>query len=303
MVYFGENFFNVQDTRIKVIMRSPSEIQDLIIGIAGKDERIRAVLLNGSRANVQIPPDPYQDFDIVYVVNQLQSFTNEHNWVKAFGERIIMQLPDEMCFGEKRKDGFGYLMLFEDGNRIDLTLFPIDKVKKDYWPDSLTLCLLDKDNLFQNLPKASDKDYLIKKPTQKEFDDVCNEFWWVSTYIAKGLLRNEISYAKDMIETVVRPMFMRIIEWYIGMRTDFTIVFGKSGRFMQQYLSVDQYQKILSTYADHLIENNWRTLFVMTELFAEYSREVATGLNFKKNTVEEQNVRKYLSTCYKRQSK
>jgi len=283
--------------------RNSTDIRNIIVEIARSDHRIRAVLLNGSRAYQNIPPDPYQDFDIVYIVKQLQTFTNDHNWVQVFGQRIIMQLPDEMCVGEKRDEGFGYLMLFEDGNRIDLTLFPIEKVKKDYWPDSLTVCLLDMDILFQNLPTASDKDYLIKKPTQKEFDDVSNEFWWVSTYVAKGLLRNEITYAKEMMETVVRPMFMRIIEWYIGMRTDFTVVFGKSGRFMQQYLSADQYQKILSTYADHLIENNWRALFVMTELFAEYSKEVATGLNFKKNTVEEENVRKYLSTCYNHRSK
>ncbi|NLM19696.1 MAG: aminoglycoside 6-adenylyltransferase [Clostridiaceae bacterium] len=35
--------------------------------------------------------------------------------------------------------------------------------------DSLTLVWLDKDNLFKNIPKSTDKDYYVKKPTQKEF--------------------------------------------------------------------------------------------------------------------------------------
>lgn len=39
-----------------------------------KDDRIRAVFLNGSRANKNVPTDIYQDYDIVYVVTELESF-------------------------------------------------------------------------------------------------------------------------------------------------------------------------------------------------------------------------------------
>ncbi len=279
-------------------MRSASEIQKLILDIAKNDERIRAVLLNGSRANLKIPPDAYQDFDIVYIVNQLQTFINDHSWVEVFGEPVIMQLPDEMSFGEKRDDRFGYLMLFKDGNRIDLTLFPFNKVSKDYWPDSLTLCWLDKDNLFQNLPTPTDYDYLIKKPTEKEFQDTCNEFWWVSTYVAKGLLRDEITYAKEMMETVVRPMFMKIVEWYVGVKTDFSVLFGKAGKFMKEYLSKEEYEFILQTYSDQQTENNWNSLFKMTKLFSQFANEVAIDFRFKYNLKEEQNVRSYLTGCF-----
>ncbi len=41
---------------------------DLILDTARADERIRAVILNGSRANPNAPRDPFQDFDIVYLV-------------------------------------------------------------------------------------------------------------------------------------------------------------------------------------------------------------------------------------------
>ena len=279
-------------------MRSASEIQTLLIDFAKKDERVRAVLLIGSRANPNTTTDPYQDFDIVYIVNQLQTFTNDHSWVDVFGERVIMQLPDEMSFGERRDEGFGYLMLFKDGNRIDLTLFPLNKVRKDYWPDSLTLCWLDKDNLFEYLPKPTDKDYLIKKPSEKEFQDTCNEFWWVSGYVVKGLLRNEITYAKEMVESVVRPMFMKIVEWYIGVKTDFSVSFGKAGRFMKEYLSKEEYEFILQTYSDQQTENNWNSLFKMTELFSQFANEVAVGLGSKYNLKEEGNVRSYLRECF-----
>jgi aminoglycoside 6-adenylyltransferase len=48
-------------------MRDENEIKNQIIQFALKDNRIRAVLLNGSRANPTIIPDKYQNFDLLFV--------------------------------------------------------------------------------------------------------------------------------------------------------------------------------------------------------------------------------------------
>ncbi len=77
-------------------MRTIDEIKLLFTDFAMHDERIRAVLLQGSRANGNIIPDAYQDFDIFLVVNQMEDFIADHRWTSIFGERIIFQLPDEM---------------------------------------------------------------------------------------------------------------------------------------------------------------------------------------------------------------
>ena len=110
--------------------QAADQIRKLITEFAERDERIRAVLLNGSRANPQSVPDEYQDFDVVFIVKQIADFTSDHKWVNTFGEIIIRQLPDEMVIGEKDADGFAYLLLLSDGNRIDLTLFPLNKIIK-----------------------------------------------------------------------------------------------------------------------------------------------------------------------------
>ena len=47
-------------------MRTEQEMMDLILGVAKTDERVRAVLMNGSRANHNAPKDNYQDFDVAY---------------------------------------------------------------------------------------------------------------------------------------------------------------------------------------------------------------------------------------------
>src|ERR1700759_3312139 len=160
-------------------MRTPDEIKKIILDNATTDSRIRAVLLNGSRANQKISPDDLQDFDITYIVYQMDSFLSNHDWTSLFGTKLIWQLPDEMEFfnGEKKvSDSFHYLMLFNDGNRIDLTLFPREKIETDFIPDSLSVVWLDKDSLFEQIDPATDRDSHIKKPTEKEFRDAANEF-------------------------------------------------------------------------------------------------------------------------------
>jgi len=44
------------------MIRSEADIKALLLGIARHDERIRAVLFNGSRANATITEDEYQPF-------------------------------------------------------------------------------------------------------------------------------------------------------------------------------------------------------------------------------------------------
>lgn len=279
-------------------MRSEEEVITLILNIANADDRIRAVLLNGSRANPKAVRDIFQDFDIVYIVKKIDTFLQDHSWIDVFGERIILQLPEEMIIGDKDDYSFHYLMLFKDVNRIDLTLFSFDKLKTHYKQDSLTILLLDKDKLFEKLPVSGDTDYLIERPTEKEFIDCCNEFWWVSTYVGKGLWRKEVTYAKEMLEIPVRIMFLKIIEWYIGIKTDFIVSFGKGGRNMNHYISPDLYNKILLTYPDGNISNIWNSLFMMMEIFGSLARTIEQVMNFTYNKDEEQNVIDYLKRIY-----
>jgi aminoglycoside 6-adenylyltransferase len=60
------------------IMRSKDEMYELILNTARDDDRIRAVILNGSRANPNAPRDIFQDFDIIYLVTELAPFTNNY---------------------------------------------------------------------------------------------------------------------------------------------------------------------------------------------------------------------------------
>jgi aminoglycoside 6-adenylyltransferase len=69
-------------------------------------------------------------------------------------------------------------------------------------------------------------------------------------------------------------MFLKIIEWYIGIRTEFTVSFGNGGRNMKHYISPDLYNKILSTYPDGNANNIWNSLFLMIEIFSQLATKL-----------------------------
>jgi aminoglycoside 6-adenylyltransferase len=261
-------------------MRSEQEMLELIIGTARRDERIRAVILNGSRANPNAPRDIFQDFDIVYIVTDVAAFRKDTGWIKRFGELMIMQMPEDMQDPPPSgNDRFIYLMQFTDGNRIDLSLFPIARLQ-ELKKDSLSVVLMDKDGLLKSFAPPSDSDYLPRPPTAKAFSDCCNEFWWVCPYVAKGLWREEILYAKYMLDQVVREQLMKMLTWYVGVKTQFSRSPGKYGKHLKQYLEPERWAMLEKTFSDANYENTWEALGAMCTLFRMTATQVAAHFAF-----------------------
>lgn len=276
-------------------MRTEQEMMDLILGKAKSDERIRAVIMNGSRANPNVKRDMFQDYDIVYLVKDMASFTSDHSWVDIFGERIMMQMPEDKVLPPANDDGcFVYLMQFMDGNRIDLTLIPVEGMEELLRPDSLSILLLDKDGIMGSLPPSSDRDYHIKRPTEKEFADVCNEFWWICLNISKGLWRRELTYVMFMYEQINRNVLIRMTEWFIGTKTDFSLSAGKLGKNFNEFLEEDLWEEFCSTYTDANYENIWQAVFKMCDLYRKIAIKVAEQLDFKYPYEDDKRVTEYL---------
>ena len=77
-------------------MRTEKEIYDFSLNFAFQDERIRIVTLEGSRTNVNIPKDNLQDYDITFFVIDMGEFLKSDDWLSVFGNRIMMQKPEDM---------------------------------------------------------------------------------------------------------------------------------------------------------------------------------------------------------------
>ncbi|TFE02278.1 aminoglycoside 6-adenylyltransferase [Jeotgalibacillus salarius] len=261
-------------------MRSEQEMMELILDFARADARIRAVYMNGSRTNPNAPEDIFQDYDIVYVTEDVSPFTADQSWIQHFGKLLMMQQSDALDAGkglEIDPDRYAFLMLFDDGNRIDLSFQSVDFMQKVYRDDSLTIPLLDNDGILPDIPESTDRDYFIKKPSMGEFDSVTNDFWWCLQNVAKGLWRNELPYAHHMYELTTRSALDQMIKWWIGGQHEYQVSAGKMGKYFKKFLPNDYWEIYMRTYA----ENKWEAVEAACELFGMLGREVAGMTGFQ----------------------
>ena len=276
-------------------MRTEKEIYDLVLNFAFQDERIRIVTLEGSRTNVNIQKDNLQDYDITFFVIDMGEFLKSDDWLSVFGNRIMMQKPEDMELFPPEEKGFSYIMLFDDGVKIDLTLLPVSMLEEYLTRDKLVKIMLDKDNMIKTEIVPTDEDYYIKCPTERKFDDCCNEFWNVATYVSKGLLRGEILFAIDHMNEVLRQELLRMISWYVGTEKGFNFSLGKNYKFLDKHISKELWDNLLNTYSMSSYEEMWKSFDLCLCLFKKISKKVADSLGYNYPDYDE-NVTKYLET-------
>ena len=276
-------------------MRSENEMYKLFLDIASEDERIISVYMNGSRTNINAPKDIFQDYDIVFVVSETKSFIEDKTWINKFGSIMYMQYPDEHPDYPSDKENFyGWLMQFCDGNRIDLHVETVEHALKNISKDKLCKVLLDKQGILKDVEPASDAQYFVKCPTQAQFTACCNEFWWCTNNLAKGLWREEIPYVQDMVNYVVRKQLEKMLSWKVGELTNYSVSVGKSAKYMKNWISKQEYDEYLLTYFDGKISNAWEAIFVMCELFSKTALWVSENMKYTYNHEEENAARAFL---------
>jgi len=265
----------------------------LILDVAKADERIRAVSMEGSRADPNALKDRYMDYDISFYVPDVAPFYNNPEWaVDKFGKPLIMQMPEAM----RRPDGgghFNYMMIYPDGNRLDLT-FRSNKHKCDGEP---SVILLDKDSgkgFIPPLPLPSDTVYHIAAPTHLDYHSCCNNFWWCLNNVAKGIARDELPYVMFMLNEAVRHELHDMISWYIGIIHSFDISVGKNGKYFKRYLSDDLYMLYANTYSGSDYEDIWHAVDVMCDLFHILAVDVSAHFGYEYRQDEENGIREYL---------
>lgn len=262
-------------------MRSEQEMYGLILDTAKQDGRIKAVYMNGSRTNVHAPRDIFQDYDIVYVVEETGSFIEDRAWIQRFGDIWYMQYPDESPDCQSGKEHFyGWLMQFRDGNRLDLHVETVEHARAHIGDDRLCRVLLDKDGVLPPVEEATDKDYHVKKPKEVQFRACCNEFWWCSNNLAKGLWREEIPYVQDMANFIVRKELETMLSWKVGVMTGFSVSVGKSAKYLNRWLAEEEYRAYLATYFGGGTDEAWTAVIDMCNLFEETAKYVADALGF-----------------------
>ncbi len=273
--------------------RTDQEVLDAILSVARQDPRIRATYLGGSRVDPAATQDRYSDFDVVYLVSDLPAMLHDDRWLTALGEPLIVQRPDDWFthpYDPAGRAPFAFLMHFRDGHRIDLTLVElsrIDEVLNDPEPRRV---LLDKDDLTELKDVPAGRFGRVQPPGERAFADTCNEFWWISLGVAKGLARDEVLTAKALLERYQLDMLLRVLGWHAGLRVGFPLAVGKFSRYLPRHLEAGEAARLIDVLCASSLAGQWNQLLRMCALFDETAVAVAAGLQLPYDRQQGQDI-------------
>ena len=245
-----------------------------LISQTGQTLQVEAVALSGSRTVTKAPKDEFQDYDVVYVVDDLDNLTSDLAWLDQFGTRIIEQ---HNILGNRRL----YLMLFEDGNRIDLTLCPKDHIQE--WVESETAytVLVDEKGLFESYSPSPER-FWTSPASETDFEKSCNEFWWVSAYVVKGICRKQVIYATDHLYCICQQELLKILAWQVASDNG-TVDIGKNYKYLFNCLPAEKEKEFSNLLDFSSLDKITQSLLATIQLFHQEAQSLAQKMSFEYN--------------------
>lgn len=271
-------------------MRSEKQVLDEIIRFAQKNRNVKAVVLNGSRANPNAPRDFMMDYDVAFYVEDLaltKEYTKNQSWIKDFGNLMILQ-HNNSSGGEHI-----FLMQFDDSVRIDLSFHDVRKVHREIKADSLSVVIYDPENIVGKIPAPDEHTYYIKKPTRKKWDEALSDLWWLQVYVAKELWRDEIPLAKELYEIIINHL-RDLICWHIAAEKDWKVNVGHGAKWFKHLLPPEIYEKYIYFYASADLNEQWEKLLNIGAFIRSIAIPLSEKLGYEYPLEYDKNVSAYI---------
>ena len=260
----------VSTKKAGIPMKTETEMLDVILQTA-KVLQVDAVAMSGSRTNPKAPKDEFQDYDVVYIVEDLYGLIADLSWLDQFGKRIIEQ---EVTLGHRRL----YLMFFEDGNRIDITLCPKEHINEWVASEADYTVLVDDKGLFESYSPSPQR-FWTSPASETDFEKAFNEFWWVSAYVVKGICRKQVIYATDHLYSICQKELLKVLAWQIASDRG-TVDIGKNYKYLFNYLPAEKEKEFSNLLDLSSIDKITQSLFATMGLFNREAQILAQKMGF-----------------------
>lgn len=265
-------------------MDDPDALERLV-ACAEERPTVRAVIVTSSRARPDGPVDALSDYDVILAVTDPERFATDDAWQHDLGPPMVRWGDESELFGLPTHFRG---VVYEDGTKMDYTIWPREILRRipehDTFLDELDAgyrVLLDKDGATSDWPAPTYRAYVPGRPTEAEYLALVEEYWWDTTYVAKSLWRDELMFAKYILEhDIATEALRRMLEWRIELDHDWSLPTGVLGRGFKRLLPADIWAELEATYVGPGIEENWAALARATGLFRRVAKEVGDALGF-----------------------
>jgi aminoglycoside 6-adenylyltransferase len=197
---------------------------------------------------------------------------------------------------------FAYITQYEDGTKIDFTLWSLgiaaQVARQERLPPDLDVgyrVLLDKDGLSTDWAAPTHRAFVPSPPTEAEFLTLVEEFFHEATYAAKHLWRGDLLPAKYNLDQAMKQNDLRrMLEWRLEIDHGWSVKVGAYGKGLKRCLEPGLWSELEATYVGADLAENWVALFRTIDLFRSAAVEVAAHLGFVYPHGLDQRVEGYL---------
>lgn len=272
----------VSHARIDVMKNRGLGIEPLerIVDWAKKEESVRALILTGSHARAH-GADELSDFDVEIYARDHDRYVKSDKW--------IAQIADVIFYIPLTRDDIGYptrLVIFEGGTKVDFSLLPVSVLNELAGKRLSDLhergykVLVDKDRLALGFPKPRLKPRASKKPHQREFQSLVEEFWFEAYHVAKYLKREEL-WAVKFRDWTTKELLLKMIEWHEKALHGWDYDTQHLGLGMKRWLEPATWKQLHTSFAHFDAKDSQRALEATTKLFRKVARETAKRMALK----------------------
>lgn len=256
-----------------------------LIAWAEGEPGIRAVILFGSRARTDHPADEWADLDLILITENPEWYLHNADWVSRIDDYWL-------TFVEQSGDGrvLERRVLFQGGRDVDFAFVPLplieQMIQSQIPPDLADMfrrgyhIVLDKDGLAARWLAVLPPPELPAPPSEAEFLNVVNDFWYHAVWSAKHLRRGEVWWAKGGSDDYMKSRLRQMLEWHARATRGAAYDTWLRGRFMEEWADPRAVRQLPEAFAHYEADDIWRALFVTMDLFRWVSLETAEKLHY-----------------------
>ena len=115
--------------------------------------------------------------------------------------------------------------------------------------------------------------------SETDFKNSCNEFWWVSAYVVKGICRKQAVYATDHLYGICQQELLKILAWQVASEKG-AVDIGKNYKYLFNYLPTEKEKEFSSLLDFASLYKIIQSLFATMELFHQEAQRLAQKLGF-----------------------
>ena len=255
--------------------------------------RLHAAIILGSQAREERPADGYSDLDVSMIVDDPSWFLSSDEWLNSIGKLRISFAEDTLNGLKERR------VLFDGALDVDFVLIPKSFFNQVYAgaenedpaiftnPEVRAIfsrgyrILIDKIGLQSYLSKKKPEKPIAVLPSEHEYINIVNDFWYHSVWTVKKLKRGELWTAKMCLDSYMKGKLLKIIEFHTRALHGANCDTWHNGRFIEEWAEDWIIKKLPLCFSRYNRDEIKSAILSTMDLFRITAVEAGKKLNLK----------------------